>query len=534
MYRVLLVEDEHLIREGFKRTIDWDMYGFEIVAEAQDGAGGLMLAERHCPHLIFADVRMPGMDGLEFAQLVLERLPDTKIVIVSGYKDYEYFRQSLQLGLFDYLLKPVDDDELIRVVENAARQIDGDQLNKRKAIEDHSRIRKSDNLLHTALLNKLTEGDRSPLSGSIRDPYLQSVANDEYVVAVVRIDNYHLLAHDVYSGDEEALLYTAFNICEESVDAGTIVFRQLSLKKQITLLRGYSLANKDSELEEFHRQCAVLIDNFNQFGRFGISLGIGRSHESWPGIHSSYSEACKAVERTKFNDDNQLVMYEGSLERDGSIPLLSPEFEKVFKSACKQQDREKCVAFLNALFQSPEAVLATRGQIYETAARIGMLADQAIRDSASDIGEDTPFVTNKSVTKTFDNLEEIRQWLVAELDDLFNKRSRVYRDSKALIHGLKNYVTRHFTSEEITLSQLSSKFGMNIYQICRMFKSEFKVNFHAYLTDLKMEKAKNYLLNSTMPVQDIAYLVGFKETKYFFKVFKKHVGLTPTEYRNQR
>jgi YesN/AraC family two-component response regulator len=178
--------------------------------------------------------------------------------------------------------------------------------------------------------------------------------------------------------------------------------------------------------------------------------------------------------------------------------------------------------------------MATRGQIYDTAARIWILADQAIRDSASAIGQDEHLVNRKTMIKMFDNPEEIRQWLVAELSGLFMKRGPVYSDSRALIHGLKDYVTRHFTSEEVSLGQLSSKFGMNIYQICRMFKSEFKVNFHTFLTDLKMEKAKEYLRNSSMPVQDVAFLVGFKETKYFFKVFKKHVGLTPTEYRNQK
>lgn len=533
MYRVLIVEDEQLIREGFKRTIEWDQYGLEIVGEAKDGEEGLILAGMHRPHLIFADVRMPGMDGLQFAERAMRLLPDTKIVIVSGYKDYDYFRHSLQLGLFDYLLKPVDEDELIRVVENAVRKIEQSQTDKRKEIEAHSRIRKSEDVLHDVLLSRLAAGDLSPLKEWMPDPYLQDIAFEAYAAAVLRVDNYRKLVRDDYAGDEEALLFAVVNICEESMGPGTVTFRQLGLKKQITLLTGFSANEEDFATEQFHLKCAGMLANFKRYGRFKVNLGIGRPHAGWAGIHESYAEACEAVEQTTFGQSYRLVRRKEAGAGSTSGPLLSTGFVELFKSACKQRDGEKAAAMLDDLLRSPAAQEATRGEVYDATARLLEWADRVSREAAPGIGRDDPYVFERARICSLDDLEGIRHWAAEELRELNRRGNPVYSDPRSLIRDLREFVIRHFASEEITLGLLSSKFGMNIYQICRMFKSEFHVNFHAFLTDLKMEKAKAYLRDSSMPVQDIAFMVGYKETKYFFKVFKKHVGLTPTEYRNR-
>jgi len=539
MYRVLIVEDEEIIREGFKRTIEWDRYGLEIVGEAKDGNEGLAQARRLRPHLIFADIRMPGMDGLAFAEQAARLLPDARIVVVSGYKDYEYLRQSLHLGLFDYLLKPVDEDELVQVVENAVRSLDELQASRRSEIEASSRLRKSESVLHHVLLSRLAEGDLSPLRESMPDPYVREVAYDRYAVAVLRVDNYGELARGVYAGDEEALLFSAVNICEESVGADTFVFRQLGLKKQITVLKGLPEAGSgdggeaDEAFLAFQADAERLLDNFGRFGRFRISLGLGRPYEGWEGIRRSYVEACEAAERTTFRSGSRLVAPSESAGREDGPPLWTAEWEALFLSVCSSKDTERAIALLDTALRSPEAEEATRGQVYAFAARLLESADQAVRTGSPGLNRDVPYWFDRSRIRALDSLPEIREWIAAELARLLSRGHPVYWDSKSLIRDLRDYVARRFTSEEMTLASLSSKFGMNVYQICRLFKSEFGQNFHVFLTELKMEKAKEYLRRSAMPVQDIAFLVGYKETKYFFKVFKKHVGLTPSEYRSQ-
>mgnify|MGYP001297358518 CR=1 FL=1 len=537
MYRVLIVEDEEIIRQGFKRTIEWEEYGLKIAGEAKDGAEGLEVAKRLRPHLIFADIRMPGMDGLAFAEQALRLLPDAKIVIVSGYKDYEYFRQSLHLGLFDYLLKPVEEEELVRVVENAVRSLDELQASRREEIEASSRLRKSESVLHHVLLSRLAEGDLSPLRESMPDPYLREVTYDRYAVAVLRIDNYGELVRGIYAGDEEILLFTAVNICEEFAGANTFVFRQLGLKKQITLLKGINGTAEGEAFEnvqtEFQSETAGLLESFNRFGRFKITLGVGRAYEGWEGIHRSYEEAIEAAERATFRSGSRLVAHAGGAIPDGGPSWWTGELEELFQSVCKLRDAERAVGLLDSALRSPEAEDAARGQVYGFAARMLELADQAARAGSSSPSRYVPYWFDWARIRAMDDLREIREWVAAELVRLLGRGNPVYWDSRSLIRDLKEYVARHFTSEEMTLGSLSSKFGMNVYQICRLFKSEFGTNFHVFLTELKMEKAKEILRSSAMPVQDIAFLVGYKETKYFFKVFKKHVGMTPSEYRSQ-
>jgi AraC-like DNA-binding protein len=158
-----------------------------------------------------------------------------------------------------------------------------------------------------------------------------------------------------------------------------------------------------------------------------------------------------------------------------------------------------------------------------------------IQPLEGDLNRGTDYFMNveSMLFRSFGSIDDIVNYLYGYVAARLSGGNPVYPNSRVLIHRLKQYVTDNFSSDQVSLSFLSLKFGMNMYQICRLFKREFDVNFHAYLTELKMLRAKEYLRDTSMAVQDIAYLVGFKELKYFFKVFKKQTGFTPSEYRNQ-
>lgn len=534
MYRVMLLEDETIIREGLKVSLNWEHYELSIVAEARDGVEGLSLAREHRPHLIFSDIRMPGMDGLEFAHKVLQMLPDVKIIIISGYKDYEYIRQSLQLGLFDYLLKPIDQEELERVVQKAVRQIREDETCKRQHIETNTLIRQSRNVLHTALLNRLTLGDLDPLQLPGKDPFLQRLTAETYMCAVLRIENFQEALRGRFEGDEAAFLFSLLNICEETVGEDAIVFQQYGLNNQITLLKGMENSGEGRAAEHFLFSCSRLLANIKQFGKIAANIGVGEPHAGWKGIHSSYIEACVAVEQTTFAEY-------GQLKRTGTNPLrkitvlTSPEFESLLQGAIEQKDEEKIKGLITALFHSTEARNATRKDVFAAMARMVAFVNE-IHPHEGDLNRDKDYFMNVDsvLFRSFGTVDDIVGWLYGYVAARLGGGNPVYPNSHVLIHRLKQYVTDNFSSDQVSLSFLSLKFGMNMYQICRLFKREFGVNFHTYLTELKMSRAKEYLRDTSMPVQDIAYLVGYKELKYFFKVFKKQTGLTPSEYRNMR
>lgn len=534
MYRVMLLEDEHIIREGLKISLDWEHLGLSIVAEAKDGVEGLALAREYRPHLIFSDIRMPGMDGLEFAQKVLQALPDVKIIIISGYKDYDYIRQSLQLGLFDYLLKPIDQEELERVVQKAVQQIRKDESGKQMNIETNTLIRQSRNVLHTALLNRLTLGDFDPLRLPKTDPFLQSLTTERYMCAVLRIENLQEAVHVRFEGDEAALLFSLVNICEESASKDTFVFQQYGLNKQITMLKGMNESSSAKEAEHFLQSCRRLLSNIKQFGKIAANIGVGQAHSGWKGIHSSYVEACLAVERTTFAERGQLKLAETKPIHKSAV-LMTPEFESLLQGAIKQRDEEKIRELITALFHSTEARSAARKEVFDTMGRMVAFVNQ-IHPHEEDLNRGKAYLMNLEfmLFRSFDSMEEIVNWMYDYVAARLSGGNPVYPNSQVLIQRLKDYVTDNFSSDQVSLSFLSVKFGMSIYQICRLFKREFGVNFHAYLTELKMQRAKEYLRGTSMSVQDIAYLVGYKELKYFFKVFKKQTGLTPSEFRNHR
>lgn len=534
MYRVMLVEDEKIIREGLKLSLDWEQHGLSIVAEARDGAEGLALARECRPHLIFSDIRMPGMDGLEFAQNVLQVLPDVKIIIISGYKDYDYIRQSLQLGLFDYLLKPIDQEEFEQVVKKAVSQIHKDESSKQINIETNSLIRQSRNVLHTAMLNRLTLGDLDLLHLPKTDPFLQSLNTEKYMCAVLRIENLQEAVRGRFEGDEPALLFGLMNICEESASEDTFIFHQYGLNKQITLLKSLKTSMEAKEEERFLQSCRRLLANIKQFSKIAANIGVGQPHSGWKGIHTSYLEACVAVEQTTFAAHGQLKLSETKPMHKSTV-LMTPEFESLLQGAIEQKDEEKIKGFITALFHSTEARNAARKEVFDTMGKLVAFVNR-IHPHDEDLNRGKDYLLNLEfmLFRSFDSLEEIVNWMYEYVVVRLSGGNPVYPNSHVLIQRLKDYVTDNFSSDEVSLSFLSVKFGMSIYQICRLFKREFEVNFHTYLTELKMQRAKEYLRGTSMSVQDIAYLVGYKELKYFFKVFKKQTGLTPSEFRNHR
>jgi two-component system response regulator YesN len=534
MYRVMLVEDETLIRAGFRSSLDWEQFDLEIVAEASDGEEGFKLALEHRPQLIFTDVRMPIADGIQMSERILQELPDTKIVIVSGYDDYAYIRQSMLLGLCDYLVKPVEEDELQKVVEKIIHNLKQEQQNQMLEIEKRFTVDKSKKMIFAEVLNQVVTGNTSMLAIKKYEELRSWFQFDRYALAVLRIENFYYAKNEYYSGDEEALLYTVENITMELLTGNTMLFPKAEIKKEWILLRGLQGDDYEAGFAEFEQECRRIVNVFSSFRKLKINITLGRMVETAEEISSSYQEAVSAMELMGFHDFYFVKKYDPSFNK--TFKRFYKDYEALYTNLLNQMNTIKVQELFHIWFHDVKIERDyPRKYVYQDITDFLRMTEQVLERKRNEMQETAYSYDLFALFARFESLNELEDWFLnTVLYQMEVSKKHLMMDSKDIMIRMKSFIQEQYKSDDITLGNLSKRFYLNPYRICRLFKAQFGENFQSYVIQLKIEKAKDYLDKSAMTVQEISGLVGYQDAKYFFRIFKKYTGITPTEYRLKR
>jgi two-component system response regulator YesN len=532
----MIVEDEYWIREGLIGALDWQQHGLKVVAEAEDGDRGLELALELRPHVIFADVRMPGLDGIQMAERILQEMPDTKIVIISGYDDYAYTRQSILLGISDYLIKPVDADQLEKLVERLVEELNGQELRKLQEIERRYELTQSRRRHDADVLLQLLAGHPEPIRRKENEQLLRWFRYDRYQVALVRIENVRVAAREYYSGDEHAVHFVLENIAGELAQPSTLFFQRSDDPHEFVVLLGCSDADAEPDpggedtLRAWCERLALVISSFR---KMVINIGIGGIVPSMEGAARSFQEASQSLGSIGIQEQFRIRSAHERAEAR-RLPLLD-QLEERFQELLERLQPKRMEEFLQLAFEQirrdralPRSLL--HAFLLQLLRRLERTLDLSLPESplfiaSADLG---------ATLRRLESLQDIERWFTGNvLFQLDVVRKMKLPEAKEMMPLIRDYMEAHFFSDEISLEQLSKKFFMSPYQISRLFKTEFGENLQNYLMRIRLEKAKQYLETSSLPVHDIAELVGYQDVKYFFRIFKKWVGTTPAEYRKK-
>ncbi|MCM3269651.1 response regulator [Paenibacillus elgii] len=531
MYKVLLVEDEHYIRAGLRTALDWEAYGLTIAGEAEDGDEGLQAALALKPHIIFSDVRMPGMDGLQMAERILHELPGTKIVLVSGYDDYAYTRQALLLGLCDYLIKPIDEEEIASIAAKLAARLQEDEERKLLEIEQRYTLNRSRKLLFTGLLNEFVLGNGDILQARKFEELAPWFGYAAYQAAVLRVENYTQAKRDHYAGDEESVWFTIDNIGSEMMDKDTLLFRKLDMPSEFIFIRGYEREDEGTHPAQFNRQCEELVKVIGGFRKMVVNVGLGSVVTATAQISQSFHRALLALHQLDLRDGFKVEAYRTDTLR--AEPACAKPFVERLKLDLAQLHTARVEDSIRGMFRSLRAERTVpRGELYRLLASLLRMTEQSLAANRPEAGQRLSQYEDMSTLIRLESLDEMESRLLGTMlyhIDMAKKFS--ITGPKEAIRMLKEYVTANITSEELALGDLAKKYYMSPYQICRLFKSEYKENLQQYMIRLRMEKAKELLKTSQLTVKEIAGLSGYSDVKYFFRMFKKQTGCTPAEFR---
>lgn len=529
MYRTIIVDDEADIREGLQLLLDWKAYGFEVVGEAENGAQALEQMPIWHPEFIMTDIRMPVLDGLGYIRRIRQHYPDAVVVVISAYDDFQYAREALQLGVLDFLLKPITKQTLVQCLDRVKALLD----------EKH-RSRYRERLQHQFIQEKWLQ---DLCHGKLTHPReLQAVADllhhhgDElYQVVVIEMDDYEVYIQDFSEAEIELRRYIIRNITEEIASGyGSAVQVFEDSQERVGLL----MRCTEDVSKDIRRLCLRLRKALDEIVHIPVSIGIGKPYTEWRLIRNSYQEALQALEYMMFSGKDNIFHYDQLTEylhldagqhEEERISITRALLRAI--DECHMDDirteLEQFFAHLKATSMSPEHV---RGVCLEL--MMGMI--RIIREHHGEIKVvfgDRLEEYEKLYMKR--SMRTIQSWLSGLCRRTAKYVSKLRTEKPPeIMEEVKRWIEAHYT-EDISLKMLSAHVYKNPVYLGQLFKATFGESFSQYVTKLRMEKAKELLRRDQLRVYEIAEKVGYMRLDTFYQRFKQATGMNPTEYKQK-
>lgn len=544
-YTLLIAEDEQWVRRGLVQGINWSDLGINHVYEASDGQEALMLARRHRPDILITDIRMPVLDGLHLIMAMNEEAPLTQYVIVSGHADFSYAKTALYLGVREYITKPIDTQALMEAVKNSILHIAEQRNEQQEKRSLQNRLRALSWQEETnVLLGLVTHepGDSELHKNRLESTNLSRFAKDEWLLIAMAINEARRVQATLSVAEWEALEVQIAEAFEQALnDRFDVICRPIADGKFICAICGLSKlvqatqhATLQETLETIVLQC-----------KWPLSIGAGIPTDSlsqWP---QEWSHALSALESSFFYGGGRVYWWEKPL----TLPTtVTPEGEP---SIITEVDVEQRV--LDALMRKDKTSLYDT-TLYFQHELLRFPKHLSVDVAVSRVLRACEYISRRltvqGVLSAQEIVEPLERFLVqcrekdslASLCDCFYETLCIwlssytayeYADRNIIIQHAKLYLEHHY-SENITLNDIANYVHLSSSYFSRVFSEEIGVPYSQYLMELRVEKAKQFLLSSTMRIHAVAKQVGYSDIKYFNRVFKRLTGVSPGDFRKGR
>ena len=522
LYRVLLVDDEEDSREGISRKMDWLGLGFSLVGEAANGQDALELAESLRPDVILTDIKMPFMDGLELCRILTDRLPAARFVVFSGFDAFEYAKQAIQMNVVEYILKPINADELSAVLRRLKDQLDRERAERRNVELLRSRYTENLPVLRELFYANLLDGHIEPGTERERAARLDiDLQGEEWAVGLAYIG----------SDRRDALsTLSVQKLLEESLTADRC---RLTLYNDwvaviVSLTESFTIYDLIRVLD---RVCTLAASYLG----LTLTVGVGAPCKELSGMARSAAEARTALEYRSMVGRGQ-VIYIGDLEPDGGQVLTFEEADERTLTAAVRLGSEQEVR---------DAAAALAGKIREANPSAGqynlflmeLVTHLMKMTRRSGVGVEEVFGTGFSLPiqdSALPSLEELEGWCAERYLRLWTLVRRRQTDSAGqTVEAAKEYIRQHYAESDLSVEKLCAYLHLSSTYFSTLFKRETGTSFTAYVTTVRMEAAAEAIRGTEEKTYLIAQRCGYEDPNYFSYVFKRHFGVTPTKYRSE-
>ena len=545
MLKIFLAEDEVVVRETIKRMIPWEELGFELVGEAADGEMALPLLIRQQPDLLITDIKMPFMDGLTLARLAKKEIPGLKVVILSGYDDFNYAKQAIGIGVEDYLLKPITKNALIERLSEIRSRYEHEKTQKEYYEKFQREMQAYEKNSSRDFFEALVGGSMDMMEVYKRAEKLGlDIVAEAYNVLIftMNCDEDFSGQRDEYSSWEAESLELLENFFAGHSSA--MLFRS-NIFSYCVLLKG-----QRETIEENTRACVDEIRKIlsRQDGRREWFLAVGQSVERLSQIQKSYHTASRAFSQRYLYDENILYYDEmetmehpgGQAETEDNAYLqkvdvnaLNPAILQKFLSNGLQEETENFVKdYFYAIGQEPMESLVFRNYVILNV-RFSVIS--FIKGLGCDTNEMESADTEEVLAESGKNMESAIAYakkMISQAIEIRDQNSG--NKNRSILKTAVDFIDSHYMEEDISLNTVANVANVSSNHFSALFSQNMGQTFIEYLTTLRMNKAKELLRCTGMRSSEIAGEIGYKDAHYFSYLFKKTQGMTPSDYRKAR
>ncbi|MFS1514336.1 response regulator transcription factor [Chengkuizengella sp. SCS-71B] len=520
MYTVMIVDDEIYVRKGLRNLIDWNSCGYSVIDEAEDGEDALSLIQEINPDVVITDIRMPVIDGLQLIHKVKELQMETSFIIISGYNDFDYAKQAVRYGVHDYILKPIDQEEMTRALLRL-----GDKINQRITY-----LNKNNHLLYNQMINGLfrrefTEDELLHWCNKLQIP-----PSTIYYYAFIELNDTHLCKDDVTTQVKQ--MKENIQVFVTSSRATTNHSNPIYLYEHHGKL---GMIITDNELGHYQGDVNLFTDKLKQVlmkeQNSNVYIYIGKPTNLLYELSISYQSAKEVLQYKYLNDETQIVTF-NDVKHSLKYTLLDlPLYQSLLMKVEEKHEIDLRV-IINQIFEDFRmkfyAVEAVKASIQQCVH--GLL--EIIHNMSGD-------------AKEIQTIEPINSWNdnPLTLNELHRLFSDFVMECRAVIHQLrrgnvrgqiekvKQYVEQNY-HENLKLKKIAERFYMNPVYLGQLFKKTYGIYFNEYLLELRIREAKKLLRQTDYRIYEIAEKIGFNNPDYFVTQFEKLEHITPSEYRS--
>ena len=534
--RLLIAEDELWLRKRLVSTIDWSSYGISEVYEAEDGGEALEIALKEKPDIVITDIRMPELSGIDLMKKLNENSIFSKMIVVSGYDDFEYAQGALRMGAINYLLKPVDEEELLDSVKRCVEELKKEK-NKETVFDKQSAASEM-------LMEHIYEDLIFETSEKRTEELLQKLSRKEigFPFQSAAVVNMQVREHTFFVNDKvKSDMWSVYqwlrrNLQEDCYECQYLYMRGSQI---VLLLFGDDLEAKFMERVENWVQ--LILEALQKKLNISLFMAAGDVTDDFSGIHRSYEMAQKKIKEKRAEEKRILALRNQETEQELNTRFDDVYGEYDFKLLIKEirnGDSEKAQTELQAILQSSSRRLQSADMMKLQLFYMNFInriagaclpeceayADELAMQCMTVMRELIYIGSDTIVTEMWDCLRKFVEKLVEVYQENNGKRKHWMIDQ---------YVEENYNTA-LSTRDIAGRFFMNTSYFSKLFHEQMGCTFSNYLINVRVEKAKMMLTQTNMKLYDIAEAVGYTNVQYFSTIFKEKEGLTPSAFRQMR
>ncbi|MBO4650695.1 MAG: response regulator [Clostridiales bacterium] len=534
MLKVFLVEDEFVVREGIKNNIDWSGHGYDFCGEAGDGEVAYSMIQKLKPDIVITDIKMPFMDGITLSRMIKSEFPWIEIIILTGYEDFQFAREAIKIGVSCYLLKPVNGESIMKEVDALSEKIREKKAEREAAKRYEEEMRERTELDKRDFFNTLIKGGKNTTELFAESKKLSiDITALRYNVVLLKIWSDK---HDI--GEYSNSVLRVEDGVRRIADENGALFFDFTVEGTALLFKGDDDNDIKKKIDRAIENMKELFSGYKHIRYFGaIGQTVGRVTE----IHTSFDWASRAFAHSYLTSDNGfLVGSKEDLRPENNVEILSeinPQHmdRRIMKRFLRAGDAAEIPFFLQEYLNNigDQVLRSSMLRQYIAMDVYFCVADFSVNElglSKDELEEKVKFPAGEILASDQNTQEYLSEIIHIALDLREDHSLSRYHD---VMKDAIAYISEHYSDEELSLNTLAAQVNFSPNHLSSIFKQETGQPFIKYLTDYRMDMAKELLRRTSKKSNEIGIMVGYKDPHYFSYLFKKTQGVTPTQFRSK-